>query len=90
MKSMLKEYQLFDSSLVDICQRAGGQNVKKYMYSPSEGEYIAESATLDEAIHKFILGHHQSLLVTSEGTITGILRQTDVFAAVYHVMKECQ
>ena len=59
------------------------------MYSPSEGEYIAENAGLDEAIHQFILGHHQSLLVTSGERIVGILRLTDVFAAVYHVMKDC-
>ena len=89
MRSMLKEYQLFDSDLVDICRRAAGQNVRQFMYSPSEGEYIAESATLDEAIHQFILGHHQSLLVTRGEDITGILRLTDVFAAVYHVMKDC-
>ena len=89
MKSMLREYQLFDSELIDICKRAGEQNVRKYMYSPSEGEYIAEGATLDEAIHQFILGHHQSLLVTKGEEISGVLRLTDVFAAVYHVMKDC-
>jgi CBS domain-containing protein len=89
MKSMLKEYQLFDSPLEDICRKAGEQNVKKFMYSLSEGEYIAADATLDEAIHQFVLGHHQSLLVTRGEDILGILRLTDVFAAVYHTMKEC-
>jgi len=89
MKSMLKDYQLFDSPLEDTCRRAGEQKVTKYMYSISEGEYIAENATLDEAIHQFVLGRHQSLLVTREGAILGLLRLTDVFAAVYHTMKEC-
>jgi len=89
MRSMLKEYQLFDSPLEDICRKAGEQNVTKYMYSISEGEYIAESATLDEAIHQFVLGRHQSLLVTKGDSILGILRLTDVFAAVYHTMKDC-
>ena len=89
MKSMLKEYHLFDSTLNDICKMAGEQSVKKYMYSPSEGEYIAEDAKLDEAIHLFIMGQHQSLLVTKGEDITGILRLTDVFAAVYHVVKAC-
>jgi len=89
MKSMLKEYQLFDSPLMDICRKAGAQNVKKYMYSLSKGEFIAESATLDEAVHQFVLGRHQSLLVTRDEAILGILRLTDVFAAVYHTMKEC-
>ena len=89
MKSMLKEYQLFESPLEDICRKAGEQNVKKFMYSLSEGEYIAADAKLDEAIHQFVLGHHQSLLVTRGEDILGILRLTDVFAAVYHTMKEC-
>ncbi len=47
-------------------------------------------ATLDEAIHQLIIGHHQSLLVTREGAIVGVLRLTDVFAAVFHAMKECR
>ncbi len=89
MKSMLKEYHLFDSSLEDMCCKAGGQNVKKFMRTPSEGEYIEQNATMDEAIHQLVLGNHQSLLVMQQGTICGILRLTDVFEAVYHKMREC-
>lgn len=90
MKSLLKDYHLFDNPMQDICRKAGEQNVKKYMHRPTEAETIAESATLDEAIHQMVLGNHQSLLVTRNGRIVGILRLTDVFAAVYHVMKECE
>ena len=89
MKSMLKEYRLFASSLEDLCCKAGEQNVKKFMQAPSEGEFIEENATLDEAIHQLVLGNHQSLLVTRQRDITGILRLTDVFAAVFHKMREC-
>lgn len=89
MKSMLKDYRLFDSPLKDILCKAGEQNVTKFMRTPSEGEFIEESATLDEAIHQLVLGNHQSLLVTQQGAIIGILRLTDVFAAVYHKMREC-
>lgn len=89
MKSMLKDYHLFESPLEDICCKAGEQNVKKFMRTPSEGEFIEESATLDEAIHQLVLGNHQSLLVISQGSITGILRLTDVFEAVYRKMREC-
>ena len=48
-----------------------------------------EDASLDEAIHQLIMGHHQSLLVTRGEKIVGVLRLTDVFAAVFHTMKEC-
>ncbi len=89
MKSMLKDYHLFDTPLHDVCHKAGHLNVKEFMYKPTEGEYVAEHASLDEAIHQLIVGHHQSLLVTRGEDIVGVLRLTDVFAAVFHVMKEC-
>jgi predicted transcriptional regulator len=89
MNSMLKEHSLFDNSLEDICLKAGEQNIKKHMRKPSAGEFIEENASLDEAIHQLVLGNHQSLLVTRQGPISGILRLTDVFAAVYHMMREC-
>ena len=89
MKSMLKEYHLFDSPLVDMCCKAGEQNVKKFMRTPSEGEFIDQNATMDEAIHQLVLGNHQSLLVLQQGSISGILRLTDVFEAVYRKMQAC-
>jgi CBS domain containing-hemolysin-like protein len=60
-----------------------------FMYALTEGEYVSQEASLDEAIHQLVLGQHQSLLVTEGNEIVGILRLTDVFAAVFHVMKQC-
>ncbi|NNG00335.1 MAG: CBS domain-containing protein [Desulfobacteraceae bacterium] len=89
MKSMLNHYHLWDGALEDICKKAANAPVSQYMYTPSEGEYVDEEAGLDEAIHQLVLGHHQSLLVTQSGSITGVLRLTDVFAAIFHSMKAC-
>jgi CBS domain-containing protein len=89
MKSMLEDYHLFANPLDDICRKAGEQSVKEFMYTPSEGDFVSEDASLDVAIHQLIMGHHQSLLVTRDEKIVGILRLTDVFAAVFHKMKEC-
>jgi CBS domain-containing protein len=88
-KSILEEFHLFANPLEDICRRAGEQNVKKFMRAPTEGEYISADATLGEAIHLLIMGNHQSLLVTRDKSIEGILRLTDVFAAIFHTMKGC-
>ena len=88
-KSILEDYHLFAGPLEDICRRAGEQNVKEFMYTPTEGEYVSEDASLDVAIHQLIIGRHQSLLVTRNEKIVGVLRLTDVFAAVYHNMKAC-
>lgn len=87
LQSMLKDYKLFEDPLADICRKAGMQKVKQFMYKPLQGEYVEGDAALDQAIHQFIIGRHQSLLVTRGEEIVGILRLTDVFAAVFHVMK---
>ncbi len=89
MKSVMQDYNLFADPLDDICRKAGEQNVKGFMYTPTEGEYVSQDASLDVAIHRLIMGHHQSLLVTRDEKIVGILRLTDVFAAVFHKMKAC-
>ena len=89
MQSMLEDYSLFANPLDDICRKAGEQPVKRFMHTPTEGEYVSEDASLEVAIHQLIMGHHQSLLVTRKKKIVGILRLTDVFAAVFHKMKEC-
>jgi len=87
--SLLIKHELWSEPLADICQKAGKINVRDLMHTPTEGEYVSEKATLDEAIPQLILGPHQSLLVTRNGDIIGVLRLTDVFSAVFHVMKQC-
>lgn len=89
MKTILEDYHLFTDPMEDLCRKAGEQNVKRFMYTPTEGEFVSEDASLAVAIHQLIMGHHQSLLVTRDEKITGILRLTDVFAAVFHKMKDC-
>lgn len=90
LKTMLKQGALWETPLRDICMKAGNFKVKTFMYTPTEGEYIAEDASLDEAIHLLVMGHHHSLLVTRGKEIIGILRLTDVFAEIFHIMKTCE
>lgn len=52
MKSMLIQYNLWESPLKDICRKAGEKRVNDFMYAPTEGEYVSVEATLDEAIHQ--------------------------------------
>lgn len=89
MQSVFEDYKLFANPLDDICRKAGEQPVKDFMYKPTEGEYVSEDEPIEAAIHQLVLGQHQSLLVTRDEKIVGILRLTDVFAAVFHKMKSC-
>jgi CBS domain-containing protein len=89
LKSMIEKFALWDKSLSDICSKAAGLKVKDIMYTPTEGEYVEESASLGEAIHQLVMGHHQSLIVTRGEQIVGILRLVDVFKRVCEAMKSC-
>ncbi|UCF94035.1 MAG: CBS domain-containing protein [Desulfobacterales bacterium] len=90
MSSMLSYYGLWQTPLEDICRKAAELRVKDIMYTPSEGEFVEADATLDLAIHQLVMGHHQSLLVTRDNEIVGILRLTDVFQRICSLIKVCK
>lgn len=87
LKDMLEKYSILTKSFKEACRQAANIKVSKIMYTPSEGEYVDENARMREAIHQFVMGHHQSLLVTRSNKIIGILRVTDVFKEIFNTMK---
>jgi CBS domain-containing protein len=89
IRNLIDELGLLKKPVQDICRRAAEAKVKNIMYTPTQGEFVAEKATLNEAIVQFLVGHHQSLLVTRGKDIVGILRLTDVFKKVTDMIKAC-
>lgn len=81
---------LWSKPLDDICRKAANKEVKHFMYTPKEGEFVSEDAELNEAVHRLIVGQHHSLLVTRDGDIVGVLRLTDVFKMVCERVKSCK
>ena len=90
MKAMMEKYELWKAPLDDLCRKAGGMKVGAIVASPLEGEIIDVEASLNRAVHQLILGHHQSLLVTSKGNVVGILRLSDMFQEVSDRIKACK
>ena len=88
-KSMIEKYNLWQRPLDHICSKASKIKVEDVMYIPTESEYVEEGASLNEAMHQLIMGHHQSLLVMRGEKIVGILRLTDVFEEVNQRIKTC-
>ena len=89
IKNMMKEHSLWQADLDDICNRVSTKRVKEVMYKPTKGEIIEEDSTLGEALHALIIGQHQSLLVTRESEIIGILRLVDMFKLICERIKKC-
>lgn len=86
LKSMVDKYDLFKEPFDEACQRAAQLPIEKIMYSPTPSDFIDKDDTLGEAIHRLVIGCHQSLLVRDAGEVIGVLRLTDVFSAVADVM----
>ncbi|WP_419662157.1 CBS domain protein [Desulfosarcina variabilis str. Montpellier] len=92
-KKTLEQYHLWEKALEGLCRKAADLKVKKIMYTPVKGEFVNETATMDEAIHRLIIGRHHSLLVTADRDpqqIVGVLRLSDVFEFVGDSMLECE
>ena len=90
LRSMMENYSLCDTSLSEMCSKAGKIRVKDFMYSLEEGEVVEADASLCEAIHQFVLGEHLGLLVVREGKIVGVLRSSDVFMKIFEILRHCQ
>lgn len=67
-------------------RETAAKKVEEFMQAPTPGEYVSEDCSVDTAIHKLVAGTHLSLLVTRNKDIVGVLRISDVFAAVFHEM----
>ena len=90
--STMEQYRLWDKALENLCEKAISLQVKEIMYRLDEAELVTADATMDEAIHRMIIGQHHSLLVTSDNDpseMVGILRLTDVFTFVGESMQAC-
>ena len=52
------------------------------------GETVDEDASLDTALYQMIVGRFQSLLVTRDSKVIGILRLTDVYDEISEKLRE--
>lgn len=87
MKSIMKKFDLCNKPFTDMCNQASDLKVTEFMHHPYEGEYVEVNTSLCEALHMFVMGNRQSLLVTKDDKIAGILRLTDIFKTVFQTME---
>jgi predicted transcriptional regulator len=89
LRSMIDRYDLWQTPLDDICRKAAHVRVGDITRSPLVGEFIEAEASINQAAHQLIIGHHQSLMMTSRGETVGILLLADVFRKVGERIKAC-
>jgi len=84
--SIRESFGLYERPIETIPEVIAAVDIADVMQVPTEGEFVAESDTLNIAMHRIVMGKHHSLLVTKEKSIVGILRSTDVFNALYNIL----
>lgn len=84
--SLRETVHFFKGSLKRMCVNAARVKVKDAMVPAGEG--IDEHAPLTEAIHRMVLEHSQSVLVTRKDEVIGVLRLSDVFEEVADAIRE--
>jgi predicted transcriptional regulator len=89
VNDLRKEQRLKAAPLIDLCKKSLELKVEDFMQATVDNQCIDQDTSLDIAIHQLVLGNLLSLLVTKDKAVIGILRMSDVFAAIYHSMKEC-
>ena len=66
----------------NIAEKARAIAAKDMLRGHTREEMIDENAPLDQAVHQLVHGKLLSLLVTRDERIVGVLRLSDVFAAI--------
>jgi len=90
IESMLEDNVFWLEPLQFACERATQLIVSDFVGPAKDGEFVDENATLGEAAHQLIVYPHNSLLVTRDKKIVGILRLSDVFSTICDKIKDCK
>lgn len=86
---LFKQYNLWGDTLGELCRKAVDTSAAEVMHVPGDEDYLNEEDDIEEAIHRLIVGQHQPFFVRSNGTISGILRLSDIFDEVKNRLATC-
>ncbi|MFW6243664.1 MAG: hypothetical protein ACOC15_00845 [Desulfovibrionales bacterium] len=89
VSKLFKDYELWSEPFKDLCSRSAGLKVEEVMHRPGEEEYIDEDSSLDKALHKYVVGVRQPLIVRKGKEVTGVLRVGDMFEEIRKQILAC-
>lgn len=78
----LKNFDLWTEPMKTLRQRAENLKVKDALHIPDDAEYIEKDDTLEKALHQYVMGAHQPLVVQDRKMIVGLLRFGDLFEVI--------
>lgn len=85
----IRDFNLWMEPIKNICERGANLRVSEIMHVPVDFEYLQENDSLEKALHEYVMGVHQPLIVKSGNTVTGVLRFIDLFEVIRDQMLAC-
>ena len=85
----VKDFNLWVEPLQDVCGRGAHLTVSEVMHVPGDADFVNENDSIELALHKYVMGVHQPLIVKQGDTVTGVLRFGDVFEVTREAMLSC-
>jgi CBS domain-containing protein len=85
----MRDFNLWVEPIKNICERGAAIKASEIMYVPKKAEYLQEDDSLEKALHEYVMGAHQPLIVKKGDTVTGVLRFGDLFEVIREHMLAC-
>lgn len=74
-----------------LCQTAKTHTVQDIMRKPAHSQILQIGESLNEAIHRFVLGKHNTIFVTNGHKLVGMLDMPTIYLAIVEKLKtECK
>jgi hypothetical protein len=89
IKATYRDFDFWVEPSKTICERGEAIKVSEIMHVPKDGEYIMEDESVEKALHLYVLGAHQPLIVKKGETVTGMLRFGDIFEVIRENLLSC-
>lgn len=85
----IRDFNLWVEPIHNICERGANIKISEIMHVPVDCEYLQENDSLEKALHEYVMGAHQPLIVKNGDTVTGVLRFCDLFEVIKTKMLAC-
>ena len=82
ISSMREKMQQMSAPWDDLCAKAKDVRVKEFLRKPGPGQVVQTGDSMNEALHRYILGGHDSLFVTDGQKLVGVIRFSDVYREI--------
>lgn len=87
ISSMREQMQQISAPWDDLCTKVKDVRVKEFLRKPGPSQVVQTEDSMNEALHRYILGGHDSLFVMDGQKLVGVLRFSDVYREILDRIK---